>query len=409
VAALLALTAYAILLAAGCSIGPISNNLPVVASGVAFAFLSFLILRYRPENRIGWLAAVIGLSLAPLAAGSHYAQCSLAGVAVLPAQAEMAWLGTGLGVIGVSALFAGLPLLFPDGQFLSAGWRRFALAGFGLMVLVAFLVTTLPVSINIDSTTQPFNYENPFALPLLPASAARGLAAAMFLVMVPLMLGAILSLVQRWRRSTGDTRQQLKWLAYFLATAVTVQLVVFELPKAFGDPGLLADGWSELYVLAYSAIIYVVFLGFPLTIGIAIFRYRLYDIDLIIRRTLIYTAVTLTLAVVYFSSVVLLQRLLAGLTGQQSPVAIVISTLLIAGLFGSVRRRAQAIIDRRFFRQKYDAERVLAGFAQHARDEVEMAALTTALVRAVEETMRPERVSLWLKPAASTRPKQRKE
>ena len=135
-----------------------------------------------------------------------------------------------------------------------------------------------------------------------------------------------------------------------------------------------------------------------LAIGVAMLRYRLYDVDLVIRRTLAYTLITAVLLLVYFGSVTLLTSLFSRVTGQQSALAIVISTLLIAALFNPLRRRVQDWIDRRFFRKKYDAQQVLAQFALFARDETDLDALTAELVRVVQDTMQPEHVSLWLRP-----------
>jgi hypothetical protein len=150
------------------------------------------------------------------------------------------------------------------------------------------------------------------------------------------------------------------------------------------------DGWFYLIELS------IFWFGLPIVLGLAIFKYRLYDIDIIIQRTLQYSFLTGLLVLIYFGSVVLLQSLVDNITGEQSPMVIVISTLAIAALFNPLRMRTQDIIDRRFYRRKYDAERALAQFAAEARDEVDMEKLTTALMGVVEETLQPEDASLWL-------------
>jgi hypothetical protein len=174
-----------------------------------------------------------------------------------------------------------------------------------------------------------------------------------------------------------------------VATAVfaAAYIPVFVLTDfAFGPDTAL---WSNLWMIVMPLI--------PVSIGIAILRYRLFDIDLIIRRTLLYTATTALLALVFFGSVVLLQGVFVAVTGQQSQLAIVLSTLAIAALFNPLRNRIQAAIDRRFYRQKYDAQQVLAEFAITARDETDMNALTAELARVVQETMAPESVRVWLR------------
>ncbi len=232
--------------------------------------------------------------------------------------------------------------------------------------------------------------ENPLALSFLPTSIGPFLNTALAIGFFILAMGAVLSLVLRFRRSQGQLRQQIKWLAYFLAVAFGTQMVFFELPGALFDPQVLDS-------LAYAFILIVVFLGYPVVIGIAILRYRLYDIDVIIRRTLVYALVTGALALIYIGSIIMLQRIFIGITGQESTVAIVVSTLLIAALFNPVRSRVQTLIDRRFYRRKYDAESILAQFGTVARDEVNLEALTSELLVAVNETVQPTTTSLWLK------------
>ena len=205
-----------------------------------------------------------------------------------------------------------------------------------------------------------------------------------------MFLAGIVSLVLRWRRSSGEPRQQIKWLAFFFATAGTLFLAIEVLGAAF-YPAIF-EGW--FYLLALVPF----WLGLPLVMGLAIFKYRLYDIDVVIRKTLLYAVLTALLALVYFGVVIVLQGLFSRLTGvQQSTLAVVISTLFIAALFTPLRRRIQDWIDRRFFRKKYDAQQVLAQFALTARDETDLDALTAELVRVVQETMQPESVSVWLR------------
>ncbi|MEJ2353006.1 MAG: hypothetical protein P8Y03_24730, partial [Anaerolineales bacterium] len=195
---------------------------------------------------------------------------------------------------------------------------------------------------------------------------------------------AIASLGLRYWRSRGHERQQLRWIVYVLSLW-TAGLIM----TAFGD---LSD-LSLLEVLGWIILITGI-LGFPIAIGFAILKYRLYDIDRLINRTLVYGAVTATLALIYFSSVVLLQQLFPA----KSQISIVLSTLAIAGLFSPLRRRIQNFIDRRFYRQKYDAEKVLAAFSASLRDEVDLDQLTASILEVVDETMQPAHTSLWLKP-----------
>jgi hypothetical protein len=189
--------------------------------------------------------------------------------------------------------------------------------------------------------------------------------------------------VLRFRRANGIERQQIKWLAY---------AAVF-----------LAIALSASFVSSYEGVAYLVIaalLCVPLAVGIAILRYRLYDIDVLINRTLVYGALTAALALVYIGSVVLLREVLAPLTGSSEP-AIVASTLAIAALFNPLRRRIQNLIDKRFYRRKYDAAKVLAAFGTTVRDETELERLTAELLRVVDETMQPEFVGLWLREPSS--------
>jgi hypothetical protein len=208
---------------------------------------------------------------------------------------------------------------------------------------------------------------------------------------------ALYAVIYRYRRaSTAVERQQLKWvMGGFMIWGVL--FLVQTTAGLFFPVGQPSEGRAAFLVFVMMPLYAVSLLALPITIAMAILRYRLWDIDVIIRRTLVYGALTGLLALAYLGSVLLLQALFGRLAGDQSPIIIVASTLVIAALFAPLRRRLQEIIDRRFYRRKYDARHVLARFAQSARDEVELDELAAALVQVVEETMRPERVSLWLR------------
>lgn len=192
----------------------------------------------------------------------------------------------------------------------------------------------------------------------------------------------IISVVVRFFSSTGIERQQIKWFAF--------AAVIFGF-------GLITDNWTELPGNWDTLKETLLFCSLPVAIGIAILRYRLWDIDVIIRRTLVYSALTLTLALVYFGSVILMQSLFEAVSGQRSAIAIVISTLGIAAIFSPLRKRIQNDIDRRFFRKKYDAEKIVAAFGASLREEVNLEELSERLLGVVEETLQPESVSLWMR------------
>lgn len=198
------------------------------------------------------------------------------------------------------------------------------------------------------------------------------------------VLIVLAEVLRRFRASEGRERQQMKWL--FAGVFLMAISVVFGLLLAFGFNLIVGELLINLALL------------WPLVgIGIALVGYQLYDIDIIIRRTLQYALVTGLLLLIYFGSIVLLQRLFTATTGQESALSIVISTLIIAALFNPLRLRIQTIIDRRFFRKKYDAQRVLARFGQTARDETNIEMLTDNLIQVVQETIQPELVEIWLK------------
>ncbi|MDQ3942985.1 MAG: hypothetical protein M3254_07760, partial [Actinomycetota bacterium] len=225
-------------------------------------------------------------------------------------------------------------------------------------------------------------------------------------------LAALLSLFLRLRRARGEARQQLKWFLYAaVPTAVCLSPVLVQfIVYTFTTDYLLNSVWIVPWRV-YNAVLYVAWLGLlvlPVFTYIAILRYRLYDIDVVINRTLVYGSLTAMLAVVYFGGVAATQAIFRTLTGQQEQpqLAIVVSTLVIAALFNPLRRRIQGFIDRRFYRRKYDARKTLEAFSAKLRDETDLDALNAELVGVVRETMQPAHVSLWLRPDTISKGKQ---
>jgi hypothetical protein len=196
------------------------------------------------------------------------------------------------------------------------------------------------------------------------------------------------------RKGSWVERQQIKWLAYAAAAATGGSILTYTPPEALGARWVTSVG----HVLVELGV-----LGIPVSIGIAILRYRLYEIDHIINRTLVYGSLTATLIALYFGLIVVLQSIFVLLTEEKSTLAVVASTLLIAALFTPLRRRIQSFIDRRFYRKKYDARKTLEAFSAKLRDETDLQAVSDELVGVVRETMQPAHVSLWLRPDAASR------
>jgi hypothetical protein len=271
-------------------------------------------------------------------------------------------------------------LLFPNGRLLTPRWRGVAWLGALWIVVASLFLALVPGPIvNLPFAGNPFGWQV-FSLAGSTTGAERGspwIWAALGIGLVP-MGATVMSLILRFRLAHGKLRQQIKWIAF---AAIFVPLA--------GIAGQFDHFLADLFVAFAVTIPYI-------AIAAAILRYRLYDIDVIIRRTLSYTLLTGLLAFVYFGAVVLLQYLFVAATGQRSPVAIVLSTLAIAALFTPLRTRVQTFIDRRFYRRQYSARRTLARFAASARDEVELEALMTELLHVVQTTLQPTHTSLWL-------------
>jgi hypothetical protein len=247
-------------------------------------------------------------------------------------------------------------------------------------VAAAFLPGPSPWIVTIDN---PFGVEGLKDIKNLVDGSLEALSYGV------LGVAGVISLYVRFRGVGQVEREQIKWLAYAGAVLLTGSVLLYAGPDSLSETWFRQVGFA-LWMIG--------FVGVPVAIGIAIFKYRLYDIDTVINRTLVYGSLTATLVALYFGGIVVLQRVFVLLTGQQSTLAVVASTLLIAALFTPLRHRIQGFIDRRFYRSKYDARKTLEAFSAKLRDETNLDALSGDLVGVVRETMQPAHVSLWLRP-----------
>jgi hypothetical protein len=341
-----------------------------------------LIASRRPENRIGWIFCVIGLLVSLDHLSAEYAIYALLGsTPALPAGAAMAWIRSWIWVI-YHGLFVFLGLLFPTGRLPAPHWRPVAWST-GLVIVIGALALALTPG-PVDGLGP---IQNPLGIALLQSIGAATMVSVVENVLSLLALAGAASLALRVRYARGEERLQLKWFAYAGAIAASGGALTY----IFTDAGTAAWlRWGSWLLLELGM------LGMPIAVAIAILRYRLYEIDVVINRTLVYASLTGTLALVYFGSVVLLEQVFRPALGQDSNLAIVISTLTIAALFQPMRGYIQKTIDRRFFRPKYDMAQTLQTLSTRLRDELDLNRLTDDLVGVVDETLQPQQVSLWL-------------
>jgi hypothetical protein len=307
----------------------------------------------------------------------------------LPGGEALVWLAALLGGPIVFAVFALFFLFFPNGRLLSRRWRLVVwLDLIAVVCLFAWAFEPGPLgNLGLVRIANPFGVEGLAAL-----IGTLGLVG-LFMTLAVAVAGGI-SLVVRFRRARGVERQQLKWFSFsgvVFCAVFAIAPVLWYLPDSPGTEWI----WTVLFLLGASTV--------PIAVGIAILRYRLYDIDLLINRTLVYGTLTAMLALVYFGGVATTQAVLRTLTGQDSQLAIVVSTLVIAALFNPLRRRIQGFIDRRFYRRKYDAAKTLEAFSSRLREKTDLDALSDDLVAVVRETMQPAHVSRWLHPDTASK------
>jgi hypothetical protein len=358
-------------------------EVPSAIIAPTFVTLGALIAHRRPGNVMGWIFLATGILGGMQIFFGQYATVALApDDPVLPGGALAAWFAMlAQNSFPISILF--LVLLFPDGMLPSRRWRPLAWA------MGVFLAATLAIGAlspgpfpDFPSANNPFGVEgaNPSG-PLLAAAQLGGLLC---------IVTTLLSLIVRFYFSRGEERLQLKWFTYAAVVGISTPLVLSTLAPAVFD--VLGQ-----FLWTFG------FLSLPVSAGVAILKYRLYNIDLIINRTLVYGSLTAMLVTLYVGGVLSLQGLLRALTGGESQLAIVASTLFIAALFNPLRRRVQEFIDHLFYRKKYDAAKTLEAFSARLRDETDIEALNSELLSTVRETVQPEHVSLWLRGPARRR------
>ena len=354
----------------------------LVVAALAFSMVGVLVAYRQPKNLIGWLLLGIGaLYATELFAGNYGVYTLVTNPGSLPGEVVGAWLTSWVWIFGGSLVLF-VFLFFPDGKLPSPRWRPVA-----WLVLTNTVLAVAPFALDpgpLSEFSEKVHLVNPVGI-----AGSAGLLAVFsrvsFVLLIPISLALISAFFVRYRRAQGDERQQIKWVAYGVSVFALAVIVVSAWPSLDSTP-------------VGGALFLVGFLAIPTAMAVAILQFRLYDIDVVINRTLVYTILTVVLGLLYFGSIALLQAVLLALTGQGAQLAVVASTLLIAALFNPIRHRTQSLVDRRFYRGKYNAAKTLEAFSARLREETDLDRLGGELVSVVHETMRPEHASLWLRP-----------
>jgi hypothetical protein len=349
----------------------------------AYPTVGAVIVARQPNNRIGWLCCAVGLLLGPAFLGQDYAWYALLHEPGLPGGWAMAWLGQWPWSIAVGLLWF-LLLLFPNGHLVSPRWRPVA---WGLAVDIAALwvwaaFAPRPLeAIGLEHLTNPLGLQQAEA-------AFKLLIGIAFPIGALLAVLSVASMVVRFRRARGVERQQLKWFTFAAVLVTLVWLLFFAAGLDRFLPPVLVFIASDIWLA-----------GIPVAIGIAVLRYRLYDIDRLINRTLVYGVLTAVLGLGYAGIVLTLGQLFGGIGGEPPSWAVAGATLTMAALFQPARHRIQQVVDRRFNRARYDAATTIAAFSVRLRDQVDLDTLTAELLAVVDQTVEPTKASLWLRPS----------
>ena len=355
-----------------------TDSVPLLLAFATFVVVGALIVRHRPGNAVGWMFAAIALLAVLGALGEEYA--IFASARHLPGPVLAAWFGSWAWYPTLALTLVFTPLLFPTGRLLSPRWRLVAWPAAAVMAAITALAA-LQQTIELAPGRM---VANPFGLAGVENPEDSWLGAVLFPLLGPLVLAAFASLVVRFRRSRGDERQQLKWITFAAAL----------LPLTFAGDLLPDTAGNLLFAVVVSFL--------PVAAGVAILRYRLYEIDRLINRTLVYGLLSALLAGIYAALVLVGGLLSGGLRGQPPPWAVAGATLAVAALFQPARRRIQQVVDRRFDRRRYDAARTVDAFSGRLREELDLDALAVELLAVVERTVQPTAASLWLRPPART-------
>jgi hypothetical protein len=353
------------------------GSAPLLASLLAFAVVGGLVASREPRNPVGWLLVAVAVCITVRFVAESYARYALiTAPGSLPGGLYAAWMQwIWFGVVAILAIF--LPLYFPTGRLLSPRWRLVLWLG------IAYLSAAV-----ISNALQPGPTEwlagvRPARNPVVYLPAAKPLVDVIGLAglcLLPGIGGAIAALVVRFRRSRGIERQQLKWFTYAAALAPLPFLVYEVVPGAF-----------ELLLALLLPLV-------PISVGIAILRYRLYEIDRILNRTLVYGLLTAVLGLCYAVGSLVFILVVGVRTGPPSWL-VAAATLAAAAVFRPARRRIQAVVDRRFNRRRYNAAKTIQAFSGRLRDQIDLDTLSTEVLAVVDQTMEPTRVSLWLRPS----------
>lgn len=370
--------------------GPLDYDVPVAIAGygavvLLYPLLGALIASRQPSNSIGWMFCASGIAVGLALCSQLYAERDLFGHGGALPGGEIAWWASSwLFPVGLFVTPIFLLLLFPTGRASSRFWRGVVRIGI-VVVTVGFIGEAVkPGRVGVPE----FGIDNPFGLSGTSGDVAAALAAIAQFTAIPFFLLSLTSLVWRLRLSTGREHQQLKWFGFI----GILMAVFFALSFTFSMFGFqpLSD---ILFVAGGLALI-----SLPIASAVAILKHRLYDIDVVINRTLVYGILTAVLGGAYVGLVFAFQAVLAPFSAE-SDLAIAGSTLAIAALFRPVRVRVQAFIDHRFYRRKYDAQQTVERFNAQLRDEVDLGALRTRLTSVVADTVQPAHVSVWLRDA----------